>query len=68
MAAVGRTIRSICEAPALPTPFDVVGAIPPTDAALVRRVAGFNLWLWFRHDDARAVFLMVTPTPPVPAE
>lgn len=45
MEAVGRTIRSICEAPALPTPFDVVGTIPPTDAALVRRVAGQNLWL-----------------------
>lgn len=68
MAAVGRTIRALCVASALPTPFDVVGAIPPTDAALVRRVPGFNLWLWFRYDDAHVVFLMVTPTPPVPAD
>lgn len=68
MAAVGRTIRSICDAPALPTPFDVVGTIPPTDAALVRRVAGFNLWLWFRPAADRVVFLMVTPAPPVPGD
>ncbi len=68
MAAVGRTINAICDAPALPTPFDVVGAMPPTSAALVRRVAGFNLWLWYQHDDATAVFLMVTATPPVPVD
>jgi len=67
-AAVGRTVRAICDAPALPTPFDVVGAMPPTDAALVRRVAGFNLWLWFQHNDDVVSFIMVTPTPPVPVD
>jgi hypothetical protein len=68
MAAVGRTICAICDASALPTPFDVVGTIPTTDAALVRRVVGFNLWLWFRPAADRVSFIMVTPTPPVPAE
>jgi hypothetical protein len=68
MAAVGRTISAICQSPALPTPFDVVGTIPPTDAALVRRVAGHNLWLWFRPDEARVIFLMVTSAPPVPVD
>lgn len=36
----------------------------------MRRAAGFNLWLWFRHEADRAVFIMVmvTPTPPVPVD
>ncbi|MBX3231481.1 MAG: hypothetical protein KIT84_24380 [Labilithrix sp.] len=65
MAAVGRTINAICASAILPTPFDAVATIPPTQAALVRRVPRFNLWLWYRVDDERVDFIMVTPTPPV---
>jgi hypothetical protein len=46
--AVGATIAALTEAETLPGLLDVVGEMPPTEQALVRRVAGYNLWLWYR--------------------
>ena len=55
-------------APSLPEPQDSEAAIPPTARAYVRRVAGENLWLWFRATDAEVVIVALTANPPVPID
>ena len=65
-AAIGATLSALAEAAELPGLLDVEAAIPPTHRALVRRVPGRNLWLWFRVDGDEIVALRVTVVPPVP--
>lgn len=65
-AAVGATIAALTEAAELPGVLDVRAAIPPTSSAYVRRVAGRNLWLWYRVDDEGVWLLNITAAPPVP--
>jgi hypothetical protein len=65
-AAVGATLSALAESSALPGLLDVAAAIPPTGSALVRRVPGRNLWLWYRVDEDEVVALRVTKAPPVP--
>jgi hypothetical protein len=47
---------------------DAIAVGPPTGQALVRRVPGRNLWLWFHVDGDDEVVRVVnlTRTPPVP--
>jgi hypothetical protein len=48
---------------------DQESAIPPTGKAYVRRIAGCNLWLWYRVDDSGDVVVVtLTTQPPVPLE
>jgi hypothetical protein len=63
-AAVGATLSALAEAEELPGLLDIEAAIPPTDRALVRRVAGRNLWIWYRVDVDEVVALRVMKTPP----
>lgn len=64
--AVGATLSALAESSALPGLLDVEAAIPPTSRALVRRVAGRNLWIWYRVDGEEIVALRVTKMPPMP--
>lgn len=66
--AVGRTIAAIVDAKSLPDALDAVAAMPPTGAAIVRRVPGCNVWLWFRVEPNEIVFMTASSTPPVPVE
>jgi len=63
---VGATLSALAESSGLPGLLDVEAAIPPTSRALVRRVAGRNLWIWHRVVDDEIVTLRVTKTPPMP--
>lgn len=67
-AAVGATLSALVEAAELPGLLDTRAAIPPTGEALVRRVAGHNLWLWYRVAEDEVRPLHVTKAPPVPLE
>jgi len=66
--AVGRTIVALLDAEELPGPGDIVANIPPTSRALVRRVPGRNLWLWYRVDSDTVTVRHVSSEPPVPAD
>ncbi len=67
-AAAGATIAALAEARELPGVLDTAAAMPPTARALVRRVAGRNLWLWYQATDDEIVLVTATRTPPVPIE
>ena len=67
-AALARTIRALLQAEEIPSAVDTRAAIPPTSEALVRRVAGQNVWIWYRATDAELVLLSVTSEPPVPVD
>lgn len=45
---------------------DVEAAIPPTSRALVRRVAGRNLWIWYRVDVGPASLIATAAASTVP--
>jgi hypothetical protein len=66
--AVGRTILALLNAEELPGPGDVVANIPPTDTALVRRVSGRNIWLWYRVESDAVVVRHVSTEPPIPID
>ncbi len=66
--ALAGAIRSLSSAPELPGPGDIVASIPPTSAALVRRVAGRNLWLWYRVEGDKVFLRHVSSVPPVPVD
>ena len=67
-AALARTLRALLLAAELPGPADTRAVIPPTAEAYVRRVAGQNVWLWYRFDGSEVVLLSVTTEPPVPLD
>lgn len=64
--ALGRTLAAIGRADVLPGPLDVVALMPPTGAALVRRVTSANLWVWFRVEDNAVAFVHLSRQPPTP--
>ncbi len=66
--AVAATIATLAEAERLPGLLDTLALVPPTGEAFVRRVAGRNLWLWYRVDEQQVTMVTVTKTPPVPAD
>jgi hypothetical protein len=66
--AVGRTVRLLAAANELPGPADFEAAERPVGRAWVRRVAGRNLWVWYRFTADEVILLAVTTEPPVPAE
>lgn len=65
-AAVGATLAALSETSELPGLLDTEALIPPTGRALVRRVPGRNLWLWYKANDAELVALRATRVPPTP--
>lgn len=65
---VARTIAALLAAEELPGPSDTVAAIPPTGTALVRRVPGRNLWLWYRVEGNTVLLRHVSSEPPVPID
>jgi hypothetical protein len=66
--ALARAISALASEPELPGPGDVVANIPPTRSALVRRVPGRNLWLWYRVDGDKLLLRHVSTEPPVPVD
>ena len=66
--AVAKTIVALLEASELPGLGDIVAAIPPTGTALVRRVPGRNLWLWYRVDGEAVLLRHIGSEPPVPLD
>jgi hypothetical protein len=66
-AAVGATLASLAEAKHLPGVLDTSAAIPPTHRAYVRRVAGRNLWIWYRASANEIVAVTITRAPAVPS-
>lgn len=62
---LARAIASL-ESGLLPGPQDIEAPVPPTGKAHVRRVAGENLWLWYRATDERVFVVALTDHPPVP--
>jgi hypothetical protein len=66
--AVRAVIRQLASADALPGPADTVAVIPPTGTALVRRVPGRNLWVWYRVEGDALLISHLSAEPPVPAD
>jgi hypothetical protein len=60
------TERALASAEVLPGPLDYETLIPPVARAWVRRVGGYNLWLYYRVREDVVYLLFVTSTPPVP--
>ena len=67
-ADVGRVVRELANARALPLPGDVEALLPPVRKAHVRRVGERNLWLWYVATDERLTLVAVTEVPPVPMD
>jgi hypothetical protein len=65
--ALGAVVGSLSREE-LPGAADFPAIIPPKLRAWVRRVPGFNLWLFYTFDVAEVRVLMVVATPPVPAD
>ena len=65
--AVFAAIRTITEAEELPGHVDVRSKFAP-GYAHVRRVAGHNLWIWFRFDDEHVDVITLRNDPPVPSD
>ena len=66
--AVGRTVSALTSADELPGPADFEAREKPVGRAWVRRVAGRNLWLWYRFNDEEVSLLTLTTEPPVPLD
>jgi hypothetical protein len=66
--AIGTTIQKLTEEPELPSPLDTYASIPPVSSAYARRVAGRNLWIWYRATDEVLSLVAITTDPPVPIE
>lgn len=66
--AVARTARALAAASELPGPGDYESTTHPVGRAWVRRVAGRNLWLWYRFNDDEVTLVTVTTDPPVPLD
>jgi hypothetical protein len=66
--AVGRTVRALTAAEDLPGPSDFEATRKPFGRAWVRRVAGRNLWLWYRFNDEEVMLVAVTTDPPIPLD
>ncbi|MGH7436484.1 MAG: hypothetical protein ACRENE_12495 [Polyangiaceae bacterium] len=67
--ALAATIRSLAAAPDLPEHGDLSVLVDPDDRgvqvlALVRRVRGHNLWVWYTATDAELILRALTHAPP----
>ena len=65
-AAPARSIRALLASDDVPSALETQAAISPTTTAFVRRIAGHNVWLWYRTTDAEIILLSLTSEPPVP--
>jgi len=66
--ALARVIRALASESELPGAGDFVANIPPTSSALVRRVPGRNLWIWYRVEGDRLLLRHLSTEPPVPVD
>jgi hypothetical protein len=64
--AVGRVVNALSNADRLPGPSDFEAVERPVGRAWVRRVAGRNIWLWYRFNEVEVMLLTLTTEPPVP--
>lgn len=68
--AVAATIIALCSADTLPAPGDATTLMAPADArgvsilVHVRRVRGFNLWIWYREMANVLELATLTDRPP----
>lgn len=65
---LGRTLAALAHAPRLPGPQDFEATTRPVGRAWVRRVAGRNLWVWYRFDEHEVALATITTDPPLPLE
>jgi hypothetical protein len=65
--AVFATVGALSRAAELPGPVDQEIRLAPT-RALVRRVAGHNVWIVYRFDAEHVFIMTVRGEPPVPAD
>jgi hypothetical protein len=65
--AVFAAIRSLADADELPGPMDARAKFAP-GYAHVRRVAGQNLWIWYRFDEEHVDMVTLQDQPPIPAD
>ena len=61
-------MRALIAADKLPGPSDFEATRKPFGRAWVRRVAGRNLWLWYRFDEEEVMLVALTTDPPVPLD
>lgn len=66
--AIGSTVSALGSDATLPGPADVLAFTPPVGTALVRRVRGLNLWVWYHAEPDRVVVWSLHRNPPVPAK
>jgi hypothetical protein len=66
--ALAAALRALASSPDLPAPQDYQAVRRPTGRAWVRRVAGENLWAWYRLKPEELLVLAVTTEPPLPFE
>lgn len=66
--AIGATIAALANAPSLPGPGDVLAATPPAGTAWVRRVTGYNFWLWYAASEVHLLVWSLHRRPPVPLD
>jgi hypothetical protein len=70
--ALAATIVELCNAETLPAPGDATTLLDPEDErgvavlAHVRRLAGRNLWVWYRDAGNALEMLRITGEPPEP--
>jgi hypothetical protein len=68
LQAIKATERALASAEVLPGPLDCEVHVSPVRRAWVRRVAGHNLWLYYRVREDGVYLLVVTREPPVPLD
>ncbi len=66
--ALSATLAALIEAEELPGALDALAAIPPTGRAYVRRVAGWNLWIWYTVPGLEVAAVRLPRIPPVPVD
>src|SRR5512142_2273545 len=66
--ALGAELDALSTSGELPGPSDHEVLLPPVSSAWIRRVRGFNLWLFYRCTETEVIILTVSTSPPVPRE
>lgn len=65
--ALSSTIASLAAAAELPLTGDITASFHP-GVAFARRVAGQNLWVWYKPDADHVALVKLDDQPPVPLE